>query len=305
MRLPHLPALWLAAVCATASPAAAQTFTAPIEISREQATVSRLILESVLGAPARVRLFDQATLRLEGSLQYIDRDLASRYLRAHSLPQPDGLVGLFVHGGREVPWMATIRFVRDGFVDLSLFKRWTHDDILASLRDEVARENEDRAARRLPPRVISGWRIPPRVDPDNNSLVWSVTSYVPGVSSQNESDATVHVAVFGREGYFQIDIVTAGSTLREYPQDIPTIVQNLRFVEGKQYRDYVAGDPVARDALENLFDVKTLRPLGWMENHLDSDMIVVLSVGGGLVLGAGALGLGLLAANRRRNRRRL
>jgi len=278
----------------------------PSGVSREQAVIGRLLLEQVVGAPARVTLGEQATLRLEGSLQFIERDLASRYLRAYSQDEPEDLVGMFFQGGRDAPWIATARVVRDGFVDVEAIKLWSHEDILASLRDDAARENKERADRNLPPRVVSGWLIPPRYDPDTRSLVWSVQSYVQGVSAQNESDATAQVVVFGREAHVVVTIISSGAVIRDNPRDISTLVNNIRFVDGKTYDDFVPGtDPVAAGGLNAVFDVTALRHIGFIEKHLDADRLMIFIVGGGMILVAGTMALLLLAANRRLNRRRM
>jgi len=288
-----------------AGTALAQGLTPTPEVGQEQAQIARQVVETAVGAPARVTLLDQATLRLDGSLQFIPRELASRYLRSYGQPEPDGLVGLLIHGGREVPWYATIRMVRDGFVDISTIKRWTADDILASLRDDLKRENGERADRNLPPRIIAGWRIPPRYDAETQSLVWAVNSYVPGVSAQSESDTTAHVAVFGRQGYFQVTIVTSGSAIRDYPHDIGLITANLRFVEDRAFRDFdPAADRVMHRGLEAVLGVSNLRPLGFLENELNDEHLMIFVVGGTLVAGAGIMAGTMWLTQRRRNKRR-
>lgn len=301
-RPPLVPLLLSLLLCGL--PVRAQIIGAPPDASREQAEISRTLLESALAPPTRVTLFDQAVLRLQGGLQFVDRDIASRYLRAFRMEEPPGLVGLFLYGGRAEPWIAVMRLVRDGYVDASAIARWTPDDVLASIKDDATRDNQERARRGLPPRIVEGWRIPPRYEPDTNALVWSVRSYVPGVSSMNESDATAHIALFGRDGYFRIDIIASGATIRENARDIGLFTDNLRFVDGKQARDFVIGiDPTARQGLETVLGVSSLRPVGFLDGALEGERLMIFIVGGGLVMGAGVMATGLAMANRRRNRR--
>lgn len=274
------------------------------DIAREQAEVARIVIENAQGAPARVPLYDEGTLRLEGGLQFIGRDVASRYLRTFNREDPADLVGMLMYGGRAEPWNGTIRLVRDGFVDASAIAQWTPDDLLASIKDDIALENEQRAKRSLPPRIVEGWRIPPRYDPETRSILWSVRSYVAGVSSVNESDAVAHLAVFGRNGYFQIDVTAAGATIRENARDFALIAINLRFLEGKRYDDFVMGtDTIARHGLATVFGVANLRHVGFLEGELSGERLMIFSVGGVLILGAAIMTGGLVAANRRRNRR--
>ncbi len=288
----------------TSAPGRAQFLGGNYDIAREQAEAARALLENAQGAPARVALSGEGTLRLEGGLQFVGRDIASRYLQTNNLENPADLVGLLLYGGRTEPWIAVIRLVRDGFIDAGAITRWTPDDLLASIKDDIARENQARAKKSLPPRIVEGWRIPPRHDPETNSLLWSVRSYVAGVSSMNESDATAHLAVFGRNGYFQIDVTAAGATIREYARDFPMLADNLRFVEGKGYGDFLLGtDTVARHGLATVFGVESLRHVGFLEGDLTGERLMIFGIGGGLVLGAATMAGALFAANRRRNRR--
>ena len=149
---------------------------------RRQMDAARAALEAVQGAPSRVALADEATIRLDGSLQFLEPRVGGRFLAANNKKEPEGFAGLFWIGGREQPWQGVISMVRRGFVDIDAIRRFSPDDLLASIRDEVARENKIRAASNLPPRQVTGWRIPPRYDPETKSLRWAVQSYVPGVS---------------------------------------------------------------------------------------------------------------------------
>jgi uncharacterized membrane-anchored protein len=287
-----------------AGTALAQGTVSPFQATREQIDAVRAAIEVSIGPPSRVRLADQATIRLDGALQFIEQAAADRYLRAHNRESPEGLVGLFLYGGREAPWIATIRLVRDGFVDAAAIARWSDDDLLASIRDDIDRDNRDRAARGLPNRVLSGWLSRPRYDPATQSLVWSVQSYVVGVSTVNESDAVMHVVMFGREAQLRIDIIASAETLLQNRTDVLLMTANLNFAEGKRFGDFVPGtDRVAPRGLAGVFDVPALRHKGFIEHYLPGERLVVFILCGLLVLGALIMAMVALAAHRRRNRR--
>lgn len=299
-----LAGLFGLALLLRAVPSEAQIPGGSYDVAREQAEVARIVIENAQGAPARVALYDEGTLRLEAGLQFIGRDVASRYLRTFRREDPADLVGMLMVGGRTEPWTGIIRLVRDGFVDPSAITQWTPDDLLASIKDDIALDNAERAKKSLPPRIVEGWRIPPRYDPETHTLLWSVRSYAAGVSSVNESDAVAHLAVFGRHGYFQVDVTAAGATIREYAQDFTLLANNLRFLEGKRYGDFVMGtDTIARHGLATVFGVASLRHVGFLEGELSGERLMIFSIGGVLILGAAIMTGGLIAANRRRNRR--
>lgn len=132
-----------------AVPSEAQIPGGSYDVARERAEVARIVIENAQGAPARVALYDEGTLRLEAGFQFIGRDVASRYLRTFSREDPADLVGVLMVGGRSESWTGVIRLVRDGFVDVSAITQWTPEDLLASIKDDIALENAERAKKSL------------------------------------------------------------------------------------------------------------------------------------------------------------
>jgi uncharacterized membrane-anchored protein len=277
----------------------------PHDATRDQTAAAKALIEAAIGAPFRVILGDQGTIRLSEALQFVPSEQAAGYLRANERPVPDRLLGMFMYGGRQEAWYATISFERDGFVDITQIRRWSPDDVLASLRSQLKIENEQRKTENLPPLIMQGWRIPPRYDQRSQSLSWSVRVQVSGVTTRNESDAMTRLAIFGRDGFFRIDIVSDGETLLNTRSDVRLFTDNLRFHEGKDYEAYQPGtDPVMRRGLESVLGVRDLLHAGFLDQEIEQELIVILAVGGLLVTGAGAMAIALFAANRRRNRRR-
>jgi hypothetical protein len=62
-------------------------------------------------------------------------------------------------------------------------------------------------------------------------------------------------------------------------------------------------DTIARHGLATVFGVANLRHVGFLEGELSGERLMIFSVGGVLILGAAIMTGGLVAANRRRNRR--
>lgn len=294
--LPGAPVLWFA-------PAFAQSPMTAAGVAREQSQALSDALSSGVGAPSKVDLLDQATLRLSGKLQYVPRDIAIRVLTAFRRTVPDGLIGMLRISDRE-QWLATIRFVGDGFVDPAGLKAWSDDDLLASLRDEIAATNPERERQGQTALEVTRWLIPPRYDAPLHVLEWAALTPPVTATRERDSDAEHNIAVFGRDGYLMIEIVAPATTLRDGGSDFRLIVDNLHFNEGKTFEDFQRGrDRMASNGLEGLLGVRTLRHMTLLEGQLDSDRVMILAVGGSLVLGAGMLGLALVIVNRRRLRR--
>ncbi len=295
--------LLCALLSAAAMPAAGQMIAATPEQAREQAEASVEAYKAAVGPPSRVDLFDQATLRLTEKLSFVHRDAASRYLQAFGRQDPKDLVGIFLYGGRP-DWIAVLRFVKDGYVDATAIRSWTADDILASLRAQVAADNAERVAQGKPEREVGGWLIPPHFDPVVPAIAWSAS--VPPVTATRErdSDAVHNIAIFGREGYFLVEIMGSAGDIRDNRGDEQMFVDNLRFVDGKRFADFARGsDPVARAGLDGVFGVKELHRVGLLEGQFDNDTLMIFMVGGGLTLGAALLALARYAMYRRRFRR--
>lgn len=291
-----LCAAWLSA----ATPAAAQLIVTTDDKRAAQAAAREEVFKAAIGAPARVDLFDQATLRLTEKLSFVQRDVASRYLQAFDRRDPKDLVGLFIYGGRD-NWLAVLRFVKDGFVDAASIRNWTTDDVLASLKAQVEADDKERVAQGQPPLRVAGWLIPPTYEAATHSINWAASIPPATATRERDSDAVHNIAIFGRDGYFLVEIHALAGEIRDKRGDARLFIDNLKFVDGKQYEDFQRGsDPIARDGLEMVFGVQELRHAGFLEGQFDPDTIMIFLVGGGLTLGAGALGLARYIVYRRR-----
>jgi len=293
-------------VCALLAVAAMPAFgqiAATAEQAQRQAEAAVEAYKTAVGPPSRVDLFDQATLRLTEKLSFVQRDAASRYLQAFGKPDPKDLVGIFLFGGRP-DWLAVLRFVKDGYVDATAIRSWTPEDLLASLRAQVAADNVERVKLGRPEREVGNWLIVPHFDPAVPSIGWSASVPLVTATRERDSEAVHNIAIFGREGYFLVEIMGAAGDIRDNRSDEQMFVDNLRFVDGKRFQDFARGtDPVARAGLESVFGVKELRRVGLLDGQFDSDTLLVFMVGGGLTLGAAGLGLARYVMYRRRFRR--
>ncbi|MGE0418239.1 MAG: DUF2167 domain-containing protein [Acetobacteraceae bacterium] len=291
---------WCVAFLSAALPAAAQLLVTTDQRQATQGAAAAEILSAAIGPPSKVDLFDEATLRLTEKLNFVQRDVASRYLRAFNRPDPKDLVGMFVYGGRD-NWFAVLRFVRDGFVDASAIRNWTTDDVLASIKAQVEDDNKERSAQGEPLLTVAGWLIPPTYDAATHSINWAASIPPVTASRERDSEAVHNIAIFGRDGYFLVEIYASAGEIRDKRGDARLFIDHLKFVDGKRYEDFRRGvDPTAHGGLDAVFGVRELRHVGLFEGQLDPDMLMIFLVGGGLTLGAGALGLARYMMYRRR-----
>ncbi len=261
------------------------------------------VMAAAVGAPARVDLIKQATLRLTGTYQFVPRDVAARFFQAIGRPVPSDMVGLILEGGQE-NWFATLRYVDEGHLTEKAIRAWSADDIMVSLREHVARENARAKGSSQPAREVSLWLVPPNYLPESHILTWAAS--IPPLDARRERDteAVHHVVVFGRDGYFHLEAVAAAGVVRERQYQVLTLMQGLTFVDGRRYQDFVpASDPVLTQGLQRVLDLSVMRKSSVLDWGWDTDNLIILTLGGITVLGAGLLALARVVVVAWRQRR--
>jgi uncharacterized membrane-anchored protein len=258
----------------------------------------------MVGPAAAIDLLDQGRLRLSDGVFFVPRDAALRILRAAHRSTAN-LVGI-LHDGNPTNWYGVLRFIPAGFVPAAEARNWSPEDLLVNIRRRVARKDAARAAQGLPPRQVRDWQQPPVYDDATHSLVWA-PHFVPADASATVSgEAAYHVAVFGRQGYFQLDMTVPVDLDAAPERTAAALVNGLRFIDGRGYDDFdPAADPVAAAGFAQVFGLTTLRRERWYEQAWNSDLLVPGLAGGSLVLGAGVLGLQRLYVRHQRLRRRI
>ena len=270
-------------------------------ISQQQA--GEEVMAAAIGAPARVDLIKQATLRLTGTYQFTPRDVAERFFQAIGRSVPSDMVGLLLEGGQS-NWFAILRYVDEGHLTEKAIRAWSADDIMVSLREHIARENARAKGGRQAERAVSLWLVPPAYLPESHILTWAAS--IPPLDAQRERDteAVHHVVVFGRDGYFHLEAVATAATVRERQYQVLTLMQGLTFLDGRRYQDFVpASDPVLTQGLQRVLDLSVLRKSSVLDWGWDTDNLIILTLGGITVLGAGLLALARVVVVAWRQRR--
>jgi uncharacterized membrane-anchored protein len=261
------------------------------------------VMAAAIGAPAKVDLINQATFRLTGTYQFVPRDVAARFFQAIGRPVPSDMVGLLMEGG-QANWFATLRYVDEGHLTEKAIHAWSADDIMVSLREHVARENARAKDGSQIVREVSLWLVPPTYFPETHILTWAAS--IPPLDAQRERDteAVHHVVVFGRDGYFHLEAVAAAGMVRERQYQVLTLMQGLTFLDGRRYQDFVpASDPVLTQGLQRVLDLSVMRKSSVLDWGWDTDNLIILTLGGITVLGAGLLALARVVAVAWRQRR--
>jgi len=236
-------------------------------------------IQATVGAPGRVALLDQAVLRLSGDLLFVPGDAGVKLLRAAHLPAGPDFVGVIVDSGTD--WFGVLRYSPVGFVPADDIVSWRARDILASIR-QSGQVPPDSTAR--------GWLHPPAYDRAQHSLTWAV-QIVPADAPDNVSGESVyHGAIFGRYGYFQIDINTVVDHLDRQAEDVATLLADTHFLPGHAYADFKpATDSASPRGLLGVLGIPVLQRASLFDIMLDNDLFIPAVCGAALILGAGTL----------------
>jgi uncharacterized membrane-anchored protein len=268
------------------------------DVAPSDLTPGQQAIRAAIGAPARVDLLDQATLRMSGDLMFVPRTESANLLRATHHPVATDLVGL-VLDANGTDWFGILHFVDDGFVPAQTVTEWSADDLLESLRTDGAGE-----ANAQNEQEVRGWLQAPVYDAQKHSLTWA-TRFAPKDAPDTVSgQALYHAVLFGRNGYFQLDIDTAVDHLERQREDAAAVLRDMTFLPGHAYSEFnPATDRVAPRGLSAVFGVKAIHAHGWYRGILSNDLLIPGACGVVLILGAGLLVVIQFRIARARNQR--
>lgn len=194
--------------------------------------------KAAIHGPHDVPLVSKATLRLPSGYMFVPQAEAAQFSRALGNNNTERLVGV-VASESGASWLAYLEYYDDGHVNDDDAKTWSGDDMLNSLKEGTEAQNETRKERGFPPIEVAGWIEPPNYDATAHRLVWSAL-----VKRKNEPSATgsanYNTYALGREGHFELNLVTDASKIEGFKADAKSLLAALEFDKGHRYSDYDA-----------------------------------------------------------------
>jgi uncharacterized membrane-anchored protein len=199
----------------------------------------------------------------------------------------DGFYGLVFDKAPEAPWTVSIDHVAEGFVKDDDAKTWNADDLLQTLKDGTSAQNEERAKLGIPALEIVGWVQPPNYDASKHQLAWSIKGIDPKAP---EAPSTINYNTYalGRDGYFQINLMTTDKTIDVDKSQALKVVSAVDYNQGKRYADFnAATDHIAEYGLAALVAGVAAKKLGLLAvagvflAKFAKIIIAALVVGGG------------------------
>ncbi len=246
----------------------AQTPSAPGNGEQDREAMMRMAWQAAAQAakagPTKIELLDQGTINLPNDIVYIPQPQAGALMRAMGNTASPALVGLITAKAKDSNWIATVSFVKEGYIKDEDAKEWNANDLLQNLKDGTEAANKQRRERGFPALLIDGWIEAPTYDSATHRLVWSVGAHNEGSASDAPKTINYNTYQLGREGYFSLKMVTDANGVSTDKVIAKTLLANLSYNTGKDYSDFNAStDQVAAYGIAALVGGAVLKKAGF------------------------------------------
>jgi uncharacterized membrane-anchored protein len=234
---------------------------APSALEAEQAAAYRAADAARKPGPADIVLRDQAHLKLPEGYVWIPTPAAAQLMHAMGNRTDSTFLGA-IFPADDADWMATVRFVNEGFIKDDDAKDWDADELLTNLKEGTEAANEERAKRGIPGIEVLGWAQKPQYEAGTHRLVWSALSRQKGDAGDDQG-VNYNTYALGREGYLSLNLITNARDLDKYKPDATRLLAALQYDDGKRYADFnSATDHVAAYGLAALVGGAAVKKLG-------------------------------------------
>ncbi|MBB4803000.1 putative membrane-anchored protein [Flavobacterium nitrogenifigens] len=180
-------------------------------------------------------------------------------------PEDKTVLGSLVPDGKGVThnnsWMFVISYQGDGYVKDDDADDIDYDDLLKTMKEDVAAANEERKKGGYPEVQLIGWASKPYYDNTLKVLHWAKE-----LEFGQDKNHTLNydLRVLGRKGMYNISAVAGIDQLEEVKASIPGIIKSVEFNDGNKYLDFDADtDTVAAWTIGGLVAGKVLAKVGF------------------------------------------
>lgn len=180
-------------------------------------------------------------------------------------PEDKSILGSLVPDGKGVThsdsWMFVISYQGDGYVKDDDADDIDYDDLLKTMKEDVATANAERKNAGYPEVQLIGWASKPFYDNNLKVLHWAKELQF---GQDKEHTLNYDLRVLGRKGMYNISAVAGVNQLAEVKASIPGIIKSVEFNDGHKYLDFDADtDTVAAWTIGGLVAGKVLAKVGF------------------------------------------
>lgn len=182
----------------------------------------------------------KAHFDLGPEFRYLDQADARRVLEEYWSNPPDtGVLGLVVprHPALDEPgsWAVVVTYADEGYVSDADAARIDYDELLSSMKQGTAEENQARREQGYGSVDLVGWAVPPRYEIGSKKLYWAKELRFEG---QQENTLNYDIRVLGRHGYLSLNAIAGMGELQQVREGMQQLLPMTGFDEGARYADH-------------------------------------------------------------------
>lgn len=209
-----------------------------IASQQDERTVFSNVMKAAIVGPKQISLIDQGTLNLPQGYFFIPSKQAAMYMRAIGNQTGPELAGIVMSTSDDSSWFISIDYIKSGYVKDDEAKTWKADDLLNSLKQGTEEGNKERLSKGFLPLEVAGWIEPPAYDASTHRLIWSMLARHSELEPESKYVVNHSTYILGRDGYFELDLVTSNSSIAEDKLEAQKILASIDYNEGKRYEDF-------------------------------------------------------------------
>jgi uncharacterized membrane-anchored protein len=195
-----------------------------------------------VNAPQNPQVTDRATIKLNGTVQYLDANGTNKFLQlTGNLPEKDS----YTIAAKDSNWFAVYTFADIGYVRDD--EKIDADALLKQMKDGDAAQNEARREQGFEPLTTVGWAVKPHYDKTTNNLEYGVI-----LSAPSGENVNYHMRVLGRRGVMDAALVTSQATLQADLTAFRKANGGFAFDADESYAAFKDGDTVSEYGLAAL-----------------------------------------------------
>lgn len=157
-------------------------------------------------------------------------------------------------------WGIIIMFDEIGYVSDEDANEYDYDEVLSTMRSDLAEENKQRVASGYPSITLVGWAEKPRYDQSSRKLYWAKEL---AFSDTELNTLNYNIRALGRKGVLVMNFVAPIEALDEIKANVPTVLAMSNFTDGNKYSDFNPSlDKVATFGIGGLIAGKVIAKTG-------------------------------------------
>lgn len=180
-----------------------------------------------------------ADINLGENFRYLDPEDTERVLVAWGNPPGDMTYGMLVPANANLfddeGWAVVIDYEKDGYVSDEDADKIDYDDLLRSMKQDTAAENEVRADAGYETVDLVGWAAAPHYDRASHKLYWAKELAFSGSESHT---LNYNIRMLGRRGVLVLNAVAGMSQLAPVEAGMREVLAITEFNEGHRYADF-------------------------------------------------------------------